>query len=249
MLQRLRDLQMQELENNQKIKWQSPRRPHFTALLPMDEEAVDMDYGDTLKAEDVGDCANNLSFQLNSSHKTSSRINSSIKTAENVEGMKGKDERRTEREDANKTVKQRLSFTNLDSERICNEQSNSWSEMSPWVIGTNYSLFPLTSAIEQRLILQYLTPLGEYQEVSCKADFFFCIGIFFLFLLILKWYFLIQLVLLETTYTRVYDHSDLHTESCVELLLNQIGLRQLGLFLGNQLALMSIQYIVLAFSS
>ncbi|XP_069792896.1 DDB1- and CUL4-associated factor 1-like isoform X1 [Narcine bancroftii] len=165
MLQRLRDLQIQELENNQKTKWQSPRRPHFTSLLPMDEEAVDMDYGDTLKAEDGKDSANDVSFQLNSSHKTSCRINSSIKMAENEEGMKGKDGRRIVRDEVNKTNKQRLSFINMDPERMCNEQSNSWSEMSPWVIGTNYSLYPLTPAIEQRLILQYLTPLGEYQEL------------------------------------------------------------------------------------
>ncbi|KAK6318699.1 hypothetical protein J4Q44_G00099100 [Coregonus suidteri] len=46
------------------------------------------------------------------------------------------------------------------------DQSNSsWSEMSSWVIGDNYRLYPLTPAIEQRLILQYLTPLGDYQEL------------------------------------------------------------------------------------
>uniref|UniRef100_A0AAY5K7W3 DDB1- and CUL4-associated factor 1 n=1 Tax=Esox lucius TaxID=8010 RepID=A0AAY5K7W3_ESOLU len=43
--------------------------------------------------------------------------------------------------------------------------NSSWSEMSSWVIGTNYSLYPLTPAMEQRLILQYLTPLGDYQEL------------------------------------------------------------------------------------
>uniref|UniRef100_A0A8K9VBI6 DDB1- and CUL4-associated factor 1 n=1 Tax=Oncorhynchus mykiss TaxID=8022 RepID=A0A8K9VBI6_ONCMY len=47
-----------------------------------------------------------------------------------------------------------------------NDQSNSsWSEISSWVIGGNYRLYPLTPAIEQRLILQYLTPLGDYQEL------------------------------------------------------------------------------------
>ncbi|KAL0977951.1 hypothetical protein UPYG_G00163700 [Umbra pygmaea] len=43
--------------------------------------------------------------------------------------------------------------------------SSSWSETSSWVIGVNYSLHPLTPAMEQRLILQYLTPLGDYQEL------------------------------------------------------------------------------------
>ncbi|XP_048462480.1 DDB1- and CUL4-associated factor 1 [Rhincodon typus] len=165
MLQRLRDLQLQDLENNQKMKWQSPRKPHFTSLLPMDEEAVDMDYGDTSKIEDGEDCTDDVSFQITSSHKTSSRMNSTVKSTESEDGVKGKDGRRTEREDVRKATKQRLNFASLDPERICNEQSNSWSEMSSWVIGNNYNLFPLTSAIEQRLILQYLTPLGEYQEL------------------------------------------------------------------------------------
>ncbi|CAL8337991.1 unnamed protein product [Merluccius merluccius] len=43
--------------------------------------------------------------------------------------------------------------------------SSSWAEQSSMVIGTNYSLSPLTPAMEQRLILQYLTPLGDYQEL------------------------------------------------------------------------------------
>ncbi|KAK7916337.1 hypothetical protein WMY93_012098 [Mugilogobius chulae] len=42
---------------------------------------------------------------------------------------------------------------------------SSWSEMSSMVIGSEYSLSPLTPAMEQRLILQYLTPLGDYQEL------------------------------------------------------------------------------------
>lgn len=41
----------------------------------------------------------------------------------------------------------------------------SWSEMSSVVIGSEYSLSPLTAAMEQRLILQYLSPLGDIQEL------------------------------------------------------------------------------------
>ncbi|KAH9512614.1 DDB1- and CUL4-associated factor 1, partial [Bulinus truncatus] len=45
------------------------------------------------------------------------------------------------------------------------EHSNSsWAEMRPLMIGS-YSLWPLTSAMKQRLILQYLTPLGDYHEL------------------------------------------------------------------------------------
>ncbi|XP_034557902.1 DDB1- and CUL4-associated factor 1-like isoform X3 [Notolabrus celidotus] len=43
--------------------------------------------------------------------------------------------------------------------------SASWSEMSSVVIGSEYYLSPLSAAMEQRLILQYLTPLGDYQEL------------------------------------------------------------------------------------
>lgn len=44
--------------------------------------------------------------------------------------------------------------------------SISWSEMSCMVIGSDYTLSPLSPATEQRLILQYLTPLGDYHEVT-----------------------------------------------------------------------------------
>uniref|UniRef100_A0A3Q1G538 DDB1- and CUL4-associated factor 1 n=1 Tax=Acanthochromis polyacanthus TaxID=80966 RepID=A0A3Q1G538_9TELE len=42
---------------------------------------------------------------------------------------------------------------------------SSWSQMSSVVIGSDYSLEPLSPAMEQRLVLQYLTPLGDYQEL------------------------------------------------------------------------------------
>uniref|UniRef100_A0A8B9L5M4 DDB1- and CUL4-associated factor 1 n=1 Tax=Astyanax mexicanus TaxID=7994 RepID=A0A8B9L5M4_ASTMX len=73
--------------------------------------------------------------------------------------------KRSERENGRK-AKQKLNFSLPEPERSFSELSNSsWSEMSPWVIGNNYHLYPLTPGIEQRLILQYLTPLGEYQEL------------------------------------------------------------------------------------
>uniref|UniRef100_A0A672R9B5 DDB1- and CUL4-associated factor 1 n=1 Tax=Sinocyclocheilus grahami TaxID=75366 RepID=A0A672R9B5_SINGR len=62
-------------------------------------------------------------------------------------------------------VKQKLNFSQPEPERSSEMSNSSWTEMSPWVIGNNYHLCPLTPGIEQRLILQYLTPLGEYQEL------------------------------------------------------------------------------------
>lgn len=48
--------------------------------------------------------------------------------------------------------------------------SSSWSAMSSMVIGSDYCLSPLSPAMEQRLILQYLTPLGDYQEVRVQTQ-------------------------------------------------------------------------------
>lgn len=44
--------------------------------------------------------------------------------------------------------------------------STSWAAISSMLIGSDYSLSPLSAAMEQRLILQYLTPLGDYHEVT-----------------------------------------------------------------------------------
>lgn len=120
---------------------------------------------------------NEVSFRFNSPHKTSSRANSAVKTKMKPMSAPGllmhpgmSDgsiylKRKAERE-SGRTSKQKLNFSLPEPERNFSELSNSsWSEMSPWVIGNNYHLYPLTPEIEQRLILQYLTPLGEYQEL------------------------------------------------------------------------------------
>lgn len=75
-------------------------------------------------------------------------------------------------------AKQKLNITNSsdrsgeDAERTeASEQpasTSSWSEMSSVMIGTDFRLSPLSPAMEQRLILQYLTPLGDYQEVGVQ---------------------------------------------------------------------------------
>lgn len=74
-------------------------------------------------------------------------------------------------------AKQKLNFASTSSCRTeeeverndSSDQSTStasWSEMSSILIGSDYCLSPLSPAMEQRLILQYLTPLGDFQEVS-----------------------------------------------------------------------------------
>lgn len=121
---------------------------------------------------------NELSFRFGSPHRTGSRTNSAVKTMMKPMSSSGSLthpgmsdgssylRRRTDRDSA-RTSKHKLNFSLPETERTFSELSNSsWSEMSPWVIGNNYHLDPLTPEIEQRLILQYLTPLGEYQEVG-----------------------------------------------------------------------------------
>lgn len=128
---------------------------------------------------------NELSFRLSSPHKTSSRANSAVKTMmkpmsapgllthQSISDGSGYLRRRAERE-SGRTSKHKLNFSLPEPERNFSELSNSsWSEMSPWVIGNNYHLYPLTPEIEQRLILQYLTPLGEYQEVCLCSVYHF----------------------------------------------------------------------------
>ena len=51
---------------------------------------------------------------------------------------------------------------------VSDVSNSSWAEIQPYVIGS-YSLEPLSLGMKQRLILQYLTPMGEYQEV-CAAS-------------------------------------------------------------------------------
>lgn len=121
---------------------------------------------------------NEFSFRLSSPHRTSRFSNAAVKTmmkpmsaptsltpaASSERGCYVN--RKTERE-YGRTSRQKLHFSLPEPERNFSELSNSsWSEMSPWVIGNNYHLYPVTPEIEQRLILQYLTPLGEYQEVG-----------------------------------------------------------------------------------
>ncbi|CAG11289.1 unnamed protein product, partial [Tetraodon nigroviridis] len=120
---------------------------------------------------------NELSFHLSSPRKPSSHNNSTVKTMmkpmtapgtlmhQSAADVSGSLRRKTQRE-GNRTLNHKLNFTLPEPDRNFSELSNSsWSEMSPWVIGNNYHLYPLTPEIEQRLILQYLTPLGEYQEL------------------------------------------------------------------------------------
>lgn len=57
-----------------------------------------------------------------------------------------------------------LSPSHLNSE--CS--NSSWAELEPYMIGT-FCMYPLTPEMKQRFILQYLTPMGDYQELLCHV--------------------------------------------------------------------------------
>uniref|UniRef100_A0A3Q1ATS5 DDB1- and CUL4-associated factor 1 n=1 Tax=Amphiprion ocellaris TaxID=80972 RepID=A0A3Q1ATS5_AMPOC len=71
-------------------------------------------------------------------------------------------QRRRTKENGRK-AQQKLDLTSSGTEEPGG--CSSWSQMSSVVIGSDYSLEPLSPAMEQRLVLQYLTPLGDYQEL------------------------------------------------------------------------------------
>ncbi|KAG7472926.1 hypothetical protein MATL_G00114110 [Megalops atlanticus] len=154
---------------------------------PLENNGVEPGEGLDGEEDQLGpESESGLVFQLGSAHRTSSCANSAVKLPGKAgaeegpelepdephgprDGPRGGASRVRKRVEGGggRTAKQKLSFSLPEPpERSLSELSNSsWSEMSPWVIGTNYHLYPLTPAIEQRLILQYLTPLGEYQEL------------------------------------------------------------------------------------
>ncbi|XP_067360198.1 DDB1- and CUL4-associated factor 1-like isoform X2 [Channa argus] len=95
---------------------------------------------------------------------------------EHKQGGREGERKRQEVKENGRKAKQKVNFTSSSSCRTEEEverndsreqrnNSSSWSELSPMLIGSEYCLSPLSAAMEQRLILQYLTPLGDYQEL------------------------------------------------------------------------------------
>ena len=44
--------------------------------------------------------------------------------------------------------------------------NSSWADIEPYMIGSS-KVYPLSDEMKQRFILQYLTPMGDYQELLC----------------------------------------------------------------------------------
>lgn len=167
MLRRLRELQDKDAKSRPEFKRPSPRKMASEPLLPLDEEAVDGGFqiAPSPPANDMGAKDREEEQEDGEEHQEEAE-NQVDKRLEGGASAWRKTDREGERK-----AKQKLNFSLPEPDRSFSELSNSsWSETSPWVIGNNYHLYPLSPAIEQRLILQYLTPLGEYQEVSAEPD-------------------------------------------------------------------------------
>lgn len=97
--------------------------------------------------------------------------------------------RKGEEEEEKREEEEEEEGERCDSSDFPAGSSGSWSEMSSMVIGSDYCLSPLSPPTEQRLILQYLTPLGEYQEVKfSNSSLFSCPAHSFLLLFLLALY-------------------------------------------------------------
>lgn len=129
-----------------------------------------------------GGCGGSSSARLLPDFVYQASPNSAFRETEDRQGGGGGGgggKRRAVKENGRK-VKQKLPFTSsshrTEEEVERNDSSDqpasstSWSEMSSMVIGSDYRLSPLSPAMEQRLILQYLTPLGDYQEVRLQTN-------------------------------------------------------------------------------
>lgn len=97
---------------------------------------------------------------------------SAFRETEEGQGGRGGGRKRTVKENGEK-AKQKLSCSSdphtEEEEEEEQPSSNSWSEMSSMMIGSDCCLWPLSLVMEQRLLLQYLTPLGDYQEVRART--------------------------------------------------------------------------------
>ncbi|XP_056293219.1 DDB1- and CUL4-associated factor 1-like isoform X2 [Pseudoliparis swirei] len=179
MIQRLHELQTQEAERPQNLL-----RVDSTQT-PREKEQEERD-GQSAKTK-----CSARSEQKNGSSSSSSRLlpdfvyqarpATSKETEEGGAGGGGGGSRVVT--ENGRKAKQKLHFTSSSSSRTQEEEeeeedeeedeeeqqqpsgSAPWSEVSSMVIGSDHRLSPLSPATEQRLLLQYLTPLGDYQEL------------------------------------------------------------------------------------
>ena len=91
-------------------------------------------------------------------------------------GQDGSVRKKTRRLSPTNNIEEQLKPTSLTPEESsvvktsaeAGDNSNSWADVGQFYIGT-YSLEPLTITMKQRILLQFLTPLAEYQEVRLRC--------------------------------------------------------------------------------
>ncbi|CAG2115601.1 unnamed protein product, partial [Medioppia subpectinata] len=107
---------------------------------------------------------------LNNSNLSPKKCISKSKTDESNESLnKSKRTLQSSSPDMNKRrrLSSPVSFSALSPSTYNSECSNSsWAEVEPYMIGFS-KVHPLTEEMKQRFVLQYLTPMGDYQEMLC----------------------------------------------------------------------------------
>ncbi|KAG7493398.1 DDB1-and CUL4-associated factor 1-like isoform X1 [Solea senegalensis] len=170
MIRRLHELQLEDAKNR-RLSETPQNLPQDSQVENTQTSSISTDLQDQTEEDVIQDRERNGAKPLpDSVHQANQDLD--FKKTEEKRGGGGS--RRTVKENGRK-AKQKLNFTSSSHEaEEETENSNgtdqpisstSWSEMSSMVIGSDYCLSPLSPAMEQRLILQYLTPLGEYQEL------------------------------------------------------------------------------------
>lgn len=138
----------------------------------------------SITADDTTLTINNASLDVTASFATASTSSGSKRDSEraNLENSSDGEQpaiKRFKQQDSSAEA-QRLSSLSGNSSQPTNgillspshlnsECSNSsWAELEPYMIGT-FCMYPLTPEMKQRFILQYLTPMGDYQELLCHV--------------------------------------------------------------------------------
>lgn len=194
MIRRLHELQTEEAESHSSPTETAQNLPQDPQVETTRTSSASAGRRDTTAGEDVGEEGESSQSSSAHTSKSLSRLGSALKTSsgsgstrllpsfvyqagrdsasgdkEDRQGGRGGGKKRAVKENGRK-AKQKLNLSSSSSSVLQEEEeepasSTSWSEMSSMVIGCDYRLSPLSPAMEQRLILQYLTPLGDYQEV------------------------------------------------------------------------------------
>ncbi|XP_030581654.1 DDB1- and CUL4-associated factor 1-like isoform X3 [Archocentrus centrarchus] len=182
MIKRLHELQSQEATSHLSPTHTSEKLPQDSQVEATRTSNVTADQQDRIEwveeEEEEEEERAGESSRTTSKTKPVSLLGSAQKSSRSTRLLPGGLGKKRAIKENGRKAKQKLNFTTSSSSSTTEEDeertepskqpastSSSWSEMSSMMIGSDFCLSPLSLATEQRLILQYLTQLGEYQEL------------------------------------------------------------------------------------